>query len=404
METKSMKAVILAAGKGSRMQPLTQNRPKVMLPIANKPIIEHLISEVIAAGIDKFIFVVGYYGDQIKEYFSNGNNWNISIEYTTQHQQLGTADAIKAVKPLVKDAFLVINGDVIIGAKEIAKIINVADNSIGIKEVNDARGLGVVEISDSKIKRIYEKYENPPTKIANVGIYRFKENVFDILDNTPKTIRGEHEIPDTIQLMINQGKTINGCYINDWLECSYPWDLLAANKARMGDELKNEGRVENNVVIQGNVSIGAGTIIRSGSYIVGPVVIGTDCEIGPNCYIRPFSSIGNSCRIGAAVEVKDSIIMGNTKFPHHNYVGDSIIGEKCNFGSGTKIANLRLDGKNVIVSNVDTKRHKLGAIIGDGVISGINACINVGTVIGNNTVIGPGAIASGVIMPDSRVL
>jgi bifunctional UDP-N-acetylglucosamine pyrophosphorylase/glucosamine-1-phosphate N-acetyltransferase len=104
------------------------------------------------------------------------------------------------------------------------------------------------------------------------------------------------------------------------------------------------------------------------------------------------------------VEVKNSIIMKGSKIPHHNYVGDSIIGEGCNFGAGTKIANLRLDKKDITAAGMDTKRRKLGAIIGDRVETGINACINVGSIIGNNTHIGPGAIVSGVILPGSKIL
>jgi NDP-sugar pyrophosphorylase family protein len=157
------------------------------------------------------------------------------------------------------------------------------------------------------------------------------------------------------------------------------------------------------VVMKGKVSIGQYTVVRSGSYIVGPVIIGQDCAIGPNCYIRPYTSIGDGCHIGSAVEVKNSIIMKDSKIPHHNYVGDSIIGEECNFGAGTKIANLRFDKKNIRIAGIDTKRRKLGAIIGDRVETGINAGINVGSIIGNNTQIGPGAIVSGVISPDSRL-
>ena len=156
--------------------------------------------------------------------------------------------------------------------------------------------------------------------------------------------------------------------------------------------------------MKGAISIGKDTIVRSGSYIVGPVVIGQNCEIGPNCYIRPHTSIGDSCHIGNAVEVKNSIIMRGSKIPHHNYVGDSIIGEECNLGAGTKIANLRLDKKDIKVGSIDTKRQKLGAIIGDRVETGINASINIGSIIGNNTHIGPGAIVSGVVSPGSKLL
>jgi len=205
--------------------------------------------------------------------------------------------------------------------------------------------------------------------------------------------------------MIEEGHHISYQKISYWLDLSYPWDLLTANESLLaGIEPQRPGKVEKNVVVKGAVSIGENTVVRSGSYIVGPVIIGHNCNIGPNCYIRPSTSIGDNCHIGSAVEVKNSVIMKGSKIPHHNYVGDSIIGEGCNFGAGTKIANLRLDKKDIMAADMDTRRRKLGAIIGDRVETGINACINVGSIIGNNTHIGPGAIISGVILPDSTIL
>ncbi len=166
---------------------------------------------------------------------------------------------------------------------------------------------------------------------------------------------------------------------------------------------QNEGETEENVVIKGAVGIGKNTVVRSGSYIVGPVIIGQDCAIGPNCYIRASTAIGSGCHIGAAVEVKNSIIMRGSKIPHLNYVGDSVIGEDCNFGAGTKVANLRLDEKDIQVGGINTGRRKLGAIVGDKVETGINVSINVGTMIGNNTFIGPGALVGGIISPGSEI-
>ena len=217
--------------------------------------------------------------------------------------------------------------------------------------------------------------------------------------------RGEYEITDSLQLMINKGHHISYQEISHWLNLSYPWELLPANESLLaGIEAQNMGEIEDNIVLKGTVSVGKNTIIRSGSYIVGPVSIGQNCDIGPNCYIRPSTSIGDDCRIGSAVEVKNSIVMKGSKIPHHNYVGDSVIGEGCNLGAGTKIANLRLDKKDIQAASIDTGRRKLGAIIGDRVETGINACINVGCIIGNNTHIGPGAVVRGVIAPDSTML
>ncbi len=399
-----MKAVILAAGEGNRMRPLTYTRPKVMLPIANKPILEHLLIEAGKAGIGEFIFIVGYHDEQVRSHFGSGGKWGVSINYCTQRKQLGTADALKMVEGLVDGNFLVINGDIIVNQKDIHSLTTRNDNTLSVIEVKDTRGLGLVELKEDKVVRIYEKVEKPPSQMANAGLYLFTPDIFDAISQTSKSPRGEYEITDSLQLMIDQGHSISCQEISYWLDLSYPWDLLPANEHLLaGIKSQKLGEIEENVVIKGEVSIGKDTVVRSGSYIVGPVIIGQDCDIGPNCYIRSFTSIGDNCHIGAAVEVKNSIIMRGSKIPHHNYVGDSIIGEECNFGSGTKIANLRLDEKEIWVAGIDTKRCKLGAVIGDRVETGINACINVGSMIGNNTHIGPGAMASGVISPNSII-
>jgi bifunctional UDP-N-acetylglucosamine pyrophosphorylase/glucosamine-1-phosphate N-acetyltransferase len=375
-----------------------------MLPIANKPILEHLLSEFIKADIREFIFVVGYRDEQVRNYFGSGDRWGINIDYVLQRKQRGTADALGIVKSFVSGNFLVMNGDTIIGHKDIASLASKSNMTMSCKKVEATRGLGVVEVNKESVVRIHEKTDNPPSNLANVGLYLLGPDIFNAVAKTPKSRRGEYEITDSLHLLIKAGNNIGYQQISYWLDCSYPWDLLAANGSLLaGIETQNLGEVEPNVIIKGDVSIGANTVVRSGSYIVGPAIIGMGCDIGPNCYIRPATSIGDNCRIGASVEVKYSIIMKGTKIPHHNYVGDSVIGEGCNFGSGTKIANLRLDEKTIMVDGIDTKRHKLGAVVGDGVQTGINAGINVGSVIGNNTIIGPGAIASGIILPDSRI-
>ncbi len=399
-----MKAVILAAGEGNRMRPLTSSRPKVMLPIANKPILEHLLIEVREAGIKEFIFIVGYCDEQVRKYFGKGERWGVTIDYSEQRKQMGTADAVRMVGGMVEGNFLTINGDVVISRQDVSRLINNRHNTMSIIEVKEPQGLGMVELSKERVVKIYEKTQNPPTLMANTGLYLFTPDIFDAIAHTEKSIRREYEITDSLQLLMKTEDGLHYQEIESWLDLSYPWDLLRANESMLaGLEAQNLGEAEDNVVLKGPVAIGKNTVIRSGAYIVGPVIIGEDCEVGPNCHIRPSTAIADGCHIGAAVEVKNSIIMKGTKIPHHNYVGDSVIGEGCNLGAGTKIANLRLDKRNIQVAGIDTGRRKLGAIIGDGVETGINASINVGSVIGNNTFIGPGAVVSGVVMPDSKI-
>ncbi|MDD5338541.1 MAG: sugar phosphate nucleotidyltransferase [Dehalococcoidales bacterium] len=399
-----MKAVILAAGEGQRMRPLTATRPKVMLPIVGKPILEHLLAEVKAAGVTDFVFVVGYCDKQVRSYFDDGKKWGVKIAYSEQRKQLGTADAIRMVSNVVDSKFLVINGDVIISRADIKQLIKSTHNTMCVFEVKDPAGLGIVELSKNKVIGVYEKTKRPPSLMANAGLYLFTPDIFDAIEKTEKSPRGEYEITDSLKILMQQKAGLYYYQLKSWQDFSYPWDLLRANEAMM-QSLKPGvlGTVEENVVIKGAVQIGKNTVVKSGSYIEGPVIIGEDCHVGPSCFIRPATTIGNHCHIGASVEIKNSIIMNESNVPHFNYVGDSVIGEGCNLGAGTKIANLRLDENNIFVSGVDTRRRKLGAIIGDNVKTGINSCINVGTVIGNNTLIGPGVVVRGNILPNTKL-
>jgi UDP-N-acetylglucosamine diphosphorylase/glucosamine-1-phosphate N-acetyltransferase len=400
-----LKAVILAAGEGQRMRPLTATRPKVMLPVAGIPILEHLLNEVKAAGVTEFVFVVGYCDKQVRSYFGTGEKWGVRIDYSEQRKQLGTSDAIRMVSGVVDGNFLVINGDVVVNRADIKKLMKNTRNTMSVIEVKDPRGLGIVELLKDRVVGIYEKTRCPPSLMANAGLYLFTSEIFDAVARTEKSPRGEYEITDSLRiLMVGEGG-LSFIKLKSWLDLSYPWDLLGANKTMMASlKSQNLGKVEENVVLKGTVVIGKNTFVKSGSYIEGPVIIGDDCHIGPNCYICPSTTIGNNCHIGASVEVKNSIIMDGSDVLHLTYVGDSVIGEGCNLGAGTKIANLRLDEQNIRVNGIDTKMQKLGAIIGDNVKTGVNSSINVGTIIGNNSFIGPGVVARGNILPNTKLL
>lgn len=401
-----MKCVVLAAGEGKRMHPLTYTRPKVMLPLANKPILEWNLINAIDAGLREFIFIVGYKSEMVRNYFGNGSKWNVKIDYVNQGKPAGTAHAIGMVEPFVDD-FIVLSGDTIFTKGDIKKIMHNKD-SIGITRVDDAREYGAVEVKKDNIVKIYEKMDKPPSNLINAGLYHFDKKIFEFIKKTSLSPRGEYEITDSINMFL-ESFDLKGILLRDWQDVVYPWHLLDVNEELMKRiKRKIDGVIEKYAVIKGDVIIGENTKVMSGSYIEGPVIIGRDCKIGPNCYIRPYTSIGDNCHVGNACEVKNSIIMNNSNVPHQNYVGDSIIGSNCNLGAGTKIANLRLDKKNIKVSlngmKIETGRRKLGVIMADNVQTGINAMINVGAIIGNNVFIGPGAIAEGEIKPNARIM
>jgi bifunctional UDP-N-acetylglucosamine pyrophosphorylase/glucosamine-1-phosphate N-acetyltransferase len=310
------------------------------------------------------------------------------------------------VESFVND-FIVLSGDTIFGTQDIKNIIK-KEISLGLFKVENAEEYGIVEIKNGKVIKIYEKMKQPISNIINAGIYHFNKDIFNFIRETKKSQRGEYEITDSINLLLNK-KGMDGIILKEWKDVVFPWHLLDANEEILKkSERKIDGKIENNTIINGTVIIGKDSIIRAGSYIEGPVVIGNNCKIGPNCYIRPYTAIGDNCHIGNASEVKNSIVMDNSNAPHQNYVGDSIIGYNCNLGAGTKIANLRLDKKNIYVvlngNKIDTNRRKFGAAIGDNVQTGINSTINIGTIIGNNCFLGQASSVKGEITPKSKIL
>jgi UDP-N-acetylglucosamine diphosphorylase/glucosamine-1-phosphate N-acetyltransferase len=405
-----MKGVILAAGEGVRLQPLSLTRPKVMLPVAGKPFLQCIVECFSAAGITDVCIVVGYMQDKIRSYFREGSQFGTRISYIEQSKPSGTADAIALVEDFIENGdFLLSNGDVMVRRDEYRKLLSRhtaedSDVTIAAHPVDDPSQFGIVESTGrDQVTRIVEKPVPGQTtsNLANCGIYVFSNKIFEAIRKTQKSNRGEYEITESIQHLIDRkAGPVTAHKIGDWwTHIGKPWDLLEANEVLMKDnksEYRVEGEVEGSVTIKPPVKLGKKSILRAGTYIEGPVIIGAECDIGPNTYIRPFTSIGNKCRVGNACEVKNSIIMDRTHVPHLSYVGDSIIGENVNFGAGTITANLRLDEKPIFVTvkgeRVNSGRRKLGAVVGDNVRTGIGVTIMPGVTIGPDSAIGANII------------
>ena len=405
-----MKVVIIAAGKGTRMDPFTLSRPKPLIPVGGKPLIEHTVTALKNCGITEIIVVIGYMKAQMQNYFekiSTQSFQGLKITLVEQKEQKGTAHALTFVEDLIDEAFMLINGDIITNEKNFEDVLNRYDQKnapiFSLTQVADPSNFGIVDLdADDRIKKIVEKpaAENAPSNLANAGIYILPPQIFDAVKETPVSSRDEYELTDSIQKLIDNGFSFYGHTLSEWwVDCGLPWDLLRINEQILQEsKLRNEGEVEEGARLKGPVGVGKNSIIRAGAYIQGPVLIGMDSEIGPNNYIRPYTFVGNDVRIGNAVEIKSSIIFDHTRIGHLSYVGDSIIGENCNFGAGTKVANLRLDNKTIKVTikgkRVDSGRRKLGIFMGDNVKTGINVSFMPGVKIGPSSAIGSEIVVS----------
>ena len=407
-----MKALILAAGQGVRMGPLTENRPKPMLPVAGKPFLEHTIQALIEAGIGDISILTGYRGSIIKDHFGDGEEFGANVDYLIQPKRLGTAHAVGIAKDQINETFLCLNGDVIVTPSMINSMIDHYKRNkneiMALVEVDDVSRFGEVEVEDGKVSGINEKSGRSHKGLINGGIYVFEPDIFKIIEETPISNRGEYEITKTIELRMKERDFDAFVPGQKWVDIGSPWDLLSAHEIYMESiEGVKEGVIEKNVRINGEVVLKEGALIKSGTYMEGNIILDEGAVIGPNSYIRGSTYIGKGSKIGAASEVKNSIILEDSKIPHHNYVGDSIIGRGCNLGSGTKVANLRLDGGQIPVTlkgkKINSGRRKLGVIMGDDVKTGINAVIDPGTIIFSGSMIGPGSRASGTLRKNSRV-
>lgn len=412
-----LKAIILSAGEGSRMRPLTLTKPKTMLPVAGKPIIQYNIESLRDNGITDILLIVRYKEEIVRNYFGDGSDFGVNISYKTQKDFLGTANAISYGEDFIDDSIIVLNGDIILDDEIIHEIIKKynylsPDTLMLLTEVEDPSAFGVVEIENGNIKNIVEKPkpEEAPSNLVNAGIYIFNKDIFDKICETEISERGEYEITDSVSLQIEDNKTVIGHKTSkDWIDVGRPWELIEVNEELIG-KLKTEikGTVEAGAVIHGEVFLDEGSVIKAGVYIEGNVYIGKNCDIGPNSYIRGNTYFGDNVHVGNAVEIKNSIIMENTNVSHLSYVGDSVIGSNCNIAAGTNIANLRFDNATIKTKiknqKIDSGRRKLGAIIGDSVKTGINSSFSPGVKVGHNSTIGSGVLLYEDLPSDTRVL
>ncbi len=399
-----IKAVIMAGGNGVRMRPLTLARPKPLLKVAGKTILEHNLGQL--QGLVKdVIIVIGYKGEMIRSLIGDRYK-KIKVDYVVQESQLGTGHAAREASRMIEDKFLLMNGDDLYFKDDIKNCLKKYP-SILLGRVKNPSSFGVVECRGNFVRKITEKPKILPSDEAliNTGLYFLNKSIFNF--KIEKSSRGEYEFTDYIRALLTEQKLYFKT-TDKWKPVSYPWDLLEANEF-MAKKIKRlfKGKIENGCWITGDVEIGGETLIKSGTRIEGPVRIGLRATVGPNAFIRGNSIIGDDCRIGAGVEIKSSIIGNGTTIPHLSYVGDSVIGDGCNIGGGTMIANFRLDRENIKVEvkgeKVDTGRRKLGAIIGDKVSVGVNCSLMPGTMIGDDSRIGPHSMIKGIIETGSTV-
>lgn len=328
-----MKALVLCGGKGTRLRPLTYTMAKHLLPVANKPILFYVLEQIRRAGIaDIGIIISSETGNWIKEAVGDGSKWDAHITYIVQQEPLGLAHAVKTAQDFLgNSSFLMFLGDNLIesSVKEFIDRFNTyaPDALILLKEVPDPRHFGVAELNEKgEVDCVVEKPKEPKSNLALVGIYLFTPEIHKAIAKLKPSQRGELEITDAIQNLLEMGKQVRSHILEGWwLDTGTKDDLLRANRVILDNFLKRDikGSVDSQSQILGRVEIRHGAEIV-GSIIQEPVSIAEDCRI-KNSHVGPFTSIG----AGTVVEdstVEHSVILEDCRICKIEHLADSIIG------------------------------------------------------------------------------
>lgn len=331
-----MKALILSGGKGTRLRPLTYTGAKQLVPVANKPILWYGIESLVAAGItDIGIIISPETGGEIEAKTGDGDRFGAKITYILQDQPLGLAHAVKIAQPFLGDSpFVMYLGDNLIQDKLDGFIEAFKGHHdaafILLRAVSNPSAFGVATVDEKgKVLELVEKPQNPASNLALVGIYLFSPSIHQAIASIQPSARGELEITDAIQALINHHKPVEALQLQGWwLDTGKKDDLLEANRIILDTQLEiaNHGEVDENSQIIGRVNIGKGAKIIN-STIRGPVIIGENCHV-ENCFIGPYTSVAEGAVL-KETDVEHSVILQQAQaIAIQQRIVDSVIGQR----------------------------------------------------------------------------
>jgi glucose-1-phosphate thymidylyltransferase len=354
-----LKGLILAGGAGTRLRPLTYSSAKQLVPVANKPVLFYGIEAMRDAGIEDITIVVspGASGQEIEERAGDGSRWGIRIGYVVQEEALGLAHAVLTGEGAIGGSpFVVYLGDNLLRDGIQAMVdqfrSNGPDALILLQHVEDPRAFGVAELDGDQVVQLTEKPPEPKSDLALVGVYMFQPGIFDVCRSLEPSGRGEYEITEAIQTLIDQGKRVEPHVVTGWWKDTGKWeDMLEANRLLLE---AIDPRVDGELIdskLEGRVSIGAGARLER-CHVRGPAAIGAGAVL-TDAYVGPYSAVGDRCEVHHA-EIEHSIVLENSKIADldHRLEGSLI-------------------GRNVVIGRSNSKPRAYRLLVGDNSQIGI---------------------------------
>lgn len=387
--------VVLAAGEGTRLRPLTHNRPKTMLPAADRPILEHVLDVLVECGIERLCVVVGYQRERVQEHFGHAYR-DVPITYVHQAKQLGSAHALQQAAPEVSGPMLVLNGDRVIDDRIVSDVIETFDGTpaLAVIEHPTPTEYGAVRIDDGRLTDLVERPDSDAFRLINAGVYAFDGSVFDAIERTPRR-DGELQLPDVIATLMDEG-TVHAVQSDGlWADATYPWDLLYLKR-----ELLSRGRVSQ-PAREGTVWVADSARVHTDATLQGPVVVGPDTEIAAGAVVGPDVAIGRNGTVGANVTLRNALLDVDCRIEPGATVLDCVAGEDVRIGAETVVPGGPSD---VRVGDRVFEGQDLGAVLADRVTVGGGVSFHPGTLVGADATVHTGAHVRGTVDDGAEVV
>jgi len=372
-------AVVLAAGEGTRLRPLTRNRPKPMLPAADRPILTHVLDALVDAGIDHIHLVVGYKRDRVQNHFGPTFR-NRTLTYHVQEKQLGSGHALLQARDAVEGDFVVINGDQIAASAMIERVIDAHTRSdavtMALRESERAAAYGAVSTDGDRVVSLVEKPTTGGHQLINAGIYAFGPSVFAEIEATERT-DGELALTDTITRHVDGESAVRAVHTEGlWIDATYPWDLPVAARELLTRGLVATPERDGRQYIADTARVHDSAVVRA------PAVVAADAVVGPNAVVGPEAAVGQNATVEASAVVQRSVLDTDARVGTTATVTDSVVGERARIGSGSVLAG---DTGDVRVTDTIHTDVRLGAVVADG------ARLDGGVTVTPGSLIGPDA-------------
>lgn len=336
-----MKGVLLSGGTGTRLRPITHTGPKQLVPVANKPVLQYGIEDLKEAGITEIGIILGNKGrDEIQEYLGDGSRFGVDITYIVQGEPLGLAHATGCARDFVgDDDFVVYLGDNILdqGIGDLVESFQAGDYGAGIalQHVENPTQFGIADVDDDgNVVQLIEKPDQPPTDLALIGVYVFSNEVFAAIEELEPSWRGELEITDAIQSLLDSGHQIDSHIVEGWWkDTGKPKDILDANRLALNERPgSRDGTIEKGAEVAGHIDLADDAVIEDGVVIRGPISIASGSTVRGGAYVGPYTSIGPNTTI-ENVHIENSVVIGDSKITTNGKIVDSLIGRGATVGS-----------------------------------------------------------------------